>query len=110
MSESPNIHVRNYDHYNKALGKHITSKRHYEEEMKRQGCVPFEKGQELVAKSRANQRKDYKISDESARFMNEVKLTADKKGNVKLGDRAIDYLNSLKLKDSKHRPGYSGGS
>jgi len=30
-----------YEHYNNALGKHITSKKDYQESMKRAGCEPF---------------------------------------------------------------------
>jgi len=38
-----NIIVKSYSGYNRALGKHITSKKDYFETMKKMGCAPSDK-------------------------------------------------------------------
>lgn len=91
------IKVKNYEHYNRALGKHIHSKKHYQEECARQGMISFDRAELLASKSRieseAKQKKG--ISKKAYEIIKAAKLRADKKGNVKLGDRTIDAIKSL---------------
>ena len=91
-----NIIVKRYSHYNRSLGKHIRSKKHYEEEMKKGGYVSYEKGQEQVKKWEKDHRKDYKGMSPAARAINQyARQIKDKKGNVKLGGRAIKAMEDL---------------
>lgn len=68
------IIVRNYEHMNHALGKYITSKRHYENEMAKGGFVPFEQGQKMAEAHK--KRKEYKPS---AKCVEVVKTLLNKK-------------------------------
>lgn len=85
------IIVKNYSHYNRALGKYIKSKRHYQNEMAKQGMVSYEKGRKLAEK--AKKEKPYKISDKALAIINSTH--PDSKGKVKLSDRAIDGMKDL---------------
>ena len=87
-----NIIVRKYDGFNRTLGKHIRSKRHYQNEMAKQGFVSWEEGQRLVDRAKEKSRTDHKPSDKAMKFMFAMKSKADKKGKVKLDDRAVDYM------------------
>ena len=87
------IITKKYEHYNRSLGKYITSKKHYESEMAKGGFVSYEKGQQMAESARAKNHKDYKgLSNKTMKFLNEVKQMADKKGNIKPSDRFIDGL------------------
>ena len=90
-----NIIVKNYEHYNRALGKHINSKRQYKDEMKRQGMVSSEKGDEMAAKAKEQAKRDYKPTRETLQFIESVRQRTDKNGNVKLGGRQIDYMKKV---------------
>jgi hypothetical protein len=88
-----NIIVRNYEHYNRAMGKYITSKAHYEREMQAGGYVPFEKAEQMAEKARSEQTKKYDgLSPEKMRFLNQVKGLAGKKGNIEVTDRFVKGL------------------
>ena len=105
----PHIKVTQYEHFNKSLGKHITSKKHYKEEMQKSGCVSFEEGERLASKARSN-RPQYKPSEKAESFMREVRQTADKNGKVKLSDRAIDHMKKLGVKfEGRSVPNGKGG-
>lgn len=61
----PNIIVRNYEHINRSFskwdtpyGKRIHSKKHYEEECKKEGMIPYERAQEQAEKTRREQTTD----------------------------------------------------
>lgn len=85
--------VKKWEHYNKALGKHIPSKRAYNEEMKRQGMVSFDKGKQMAQDARERSRRPYKVDNETYKFMNS--LNADKNGKVKLGSKQLDYMKKI---------------
>jgi len=57
-----NIIVKKYEHFNRAMGKYITSKKHYEKEMAAGGFVPFEKGEQMAESARAKNHKNYFLS------------------------------------------------
>ena len=96
--------VKKYDGYNRALGKHITSKRHYNDEMKRQGMVSFEKGQAMADKAQEKMHKDYKLKDETRRFLKNINKTKD--GKVNLSGREMAYMKKVGVdfRKPKERP------
>ena len=93
----PHIKVPHYEHFNKALGKQLTSKKHYHEELKKAGCVQFEEGERIAEKARSK-RPAYKLSEKAGNFLREVRQTADKNGKLKLSDRAIDHMKKIGVK------------
>ena len=94
------IKIKNYEHYNRAMGKYISSRKHYKEEMARGGYINYDKAKEIAEKARKEGRKDYKPSAETRSFLNS--LRPDKKGKVELSDRQIDYMKSkMETDDNK---------
>ncbi len=103
-----NIIIKNYEHFNRALGTPITSRAHYEKEMHKQGCVPFEEGQNIVDKARRGMHMPYVLSDKAETLVRQVAMK-DKKG-FKLSDREIDAMKDIGV--SINRPedrGTQGG-
>ena len=92
------IIVKNYEHYNRAMGKYISSRKQYEQEMAKGGYVPFEDGCQMadIAKER-NQKKYDGLSADKMRFLNQVKNMADRKGNIPLTDRFVKGLKEHKV-------------
>ena len=87
---NPQIKVKNYEHFNKALpnwdnkdGKYISSRNQYESECKKAGLTKF-------TEPSNSPNPTPKANPETRTFLNS--LNADKKGNVKLSDRQIDYM------------------
>ena len=97
---------KDISHYNRALDKHIRTRKQYNDEMKRQGMVSREKGDELAKKAIEKGKQDYKPTKEHVQFLNSVKNRADKNGNVKLGGRQLEYMKKIgcQLKAPKERP------
>ena len=89
------IKVKNWEHYNHAMGKYITSRAHYEKEMAKGNFIPFKESEKIVARARRDRDKPYKPSKEALDIMKSARATADKKGNVKLGSRAVDGMKKL---------------
>ena len=88
-----NIIVKNYQHHNRALGKYISSKAQYENEMAKQGYIPFEQAEVLAERARTGQRKEYKgLSKQAMEVCKAAKDQADKKGNLKASSRLIDGM------------------
>ena len=104
------IHIRpSYEHYNRSLNKHIKSKKHYKEEMRRQGMVSQEKGDYLAERAREKMRKPYKVEPETLRFLKEVKM-GSKNGKVKLSGRQIEYMEKVGVNFKKPEDkGLKGG-
>lgn len=100
----PAIIVKNYEFYSQAMGKHITSKRQYQEEMAKGGYVTFERAEEIAAKARRDNKKGYALSEKAKDIIATAKNSADRKGNVKLGDKAVDALKSMGMKFDKDLP------
>jgi hypothetical protein len=80
-------------HYNRAMGKVITSERQYKEEMKRGGYCSQEDATSIARRAREKSNKAYAPSDKARAILNS--LHPDRKGKVKLSDRAIDGLKSM---------------
>ncbi len=74
---------KNYEHYNRAMGKHIRSKRHYQEEMRKGGFVSAEKGNRLAENHEKEQK--WKPSKDCVDVIKAIKNAADKNGNIVLG-------------------------
>jgi len=90
-----NIICRNYDHYNRALQKHISSKKEYEYEMKRGGFVPYEEAEKMVEEHNRGKVKKYEPSEKAESIIRAASLMKDSKGNIKAGDRLIDGMKSV---------------
>ena len=107
------IIVKKYAHYNRALNKFISSKRDYNNEMARQGMVPFEEGKAIAEKAKAESMKKYELCQKSKDIISTVHAIKDSKGNVKLSDRTIDAMKEVvvSFNDSKCPSHYkkSGG-
>ena len=76
------IIVKNYEHYNRALGTYIRSKQHYTEEMKKRGFVSLEEGQRLADKH--NVEKKWKPSKDCIDVIQAIKNAGDRKRNIVL--------------------------
>lgn len=98
------IIVKNYAHFNNAMGKHITSKAHYEKEMVKGGYITYEQSERIASQVRREQRKDYKPSQKMIDIVNTAKNSA-KKGKVKLSDRTIDAMKSMGIDIKAHHKG-----
>jgi hypothetical protein len=95
----PNIIVKNYEHYNRSLGKYISSKKQYDEEMKKGGFVSFEKGCEIAERAREKLHKDYKeLSPKATEIIKFAQLISDKKGNIKPSDKLIDGIKEVGMR------------
>ena len=77
-----NIIVRNYEHYNSSMGKYISSKKQYYEEMKKGGYIPLEEAKQ-VSESR-NKQKTWTPSKECLDVTRELYNKKDK--TIRLGD------------------------
>ena len=99
----------NYEGYNRALGKYISTKRQYENEMQRQGMVSQEKGEELARKAKERNQKPYVLGDKTKDLLTYANSIKDRKGNIKLGDRAIDAMKKMGMKFERPNVSGSGG-
>lgn len=94
---------KHYQGYNKAMGKYIYNKSHYEEEMKNGGYVSYDEAQEIVAAKKA-QKKQYTTSKTAHEILEACKSSTDKKGNVRMPDRAVDALKDMGMKFDRSLP------
>ena len=78
-----NVIIKNYQHYNRALGMHISNKKQYDYEMKSRGFVSLEEGNRLA--ERHQEQKKWTPSDECIDVIKAIKSASDKKGNIVLG-------------------------
>ena len=113
----PNIIIKNYEHFNKALpnwdspkGKYIRSKAHYQEELAKSGMKQVEE----VGQVSSPKRKEYTLSPKAREIINSSSRIKDKNGNVKLSDRQIDAMRSMgaigkKIPDYMKVPQGKGG-
>lgn len=93
----PHIQVKNYYHFNRAMNKHISSKKQYNEEMKRGGYCTFEQAERIAAKKNAQHKGGYSgLSKNAQDIVNTVRQQNPK--SFKLSDRAIDAMKSLGVK------------
>lgn len=81
-----------YNHFNRELGMQIHSEKHYKEVLKRRGLCTQEEGDDLARRAIRDARKDYKIDQNTEKFLASIRDTASKDGKVKLGSRALDFM------------------
>jgi len=86
------IIIRNYEHHNKSFknwdsqrGKYISSKKQYDEEMKKGGYVPYD------GNGKPEQKK-WIPSDNLKKSLHQLKDRADKKGKLPLDDGLVRQL------------------
>lgn len=103
----PYIHVRNYEHINRAFdnwdtpyGKRVRNKAHYEQLMKEQGMISTEEAQRRGYNKCDGQRKEYELKDETRKFLYSAKTVADKNGKVRLSGKQKEFLLKRKLKEN----------
>lgn len=90
------IIVKKYEHYNRAFGKYISSKKQYDEEMAKGGYVPFEQGEEMARKARERLHKPYTgLSPKAEEIIRTAGNMKDKKGNLKASSKLIDGMKEL---------------
>ncbi len=97
------IIVRNYEHVNRSLpnwdtpkGKYISSRRQYEDELKRGGFVAYEDGLRIAEQS---SKIEYKgLSTQAENVIKAARLSSDRKGRIKPSDRLIDGMKSVGVK------------
>ncbi len=92
------IIVKNWSHYNSALGTYVKSKDHYDTLMKKGNYVPYE---EQCERSKSSGNKPYVTSNKALEIIKAAKCSKDRKGNVKLSDRTIDAMKSIGAIDKK---------
>ena len=89
------VHIitgKGYRGFNRALGKEIRGKQHYNDELKRANCIPKEEADAIARKKSAP--KPYAAS----RKVHDIVRSCgrpDKNGKVRLPDRAIDELKRI---------------
>ena len=86
---------KGYEHYNRAMGKWITSKAHYKEEMKKGGYVTEGESNDMVASWESKHKTSYKPSKDCHEIIETLKHKADKKGNVKMPEKCVEKLEEM---------------
>lgn len=94
------IIVKKYDHFNRTLNKHITSKKQYKEEMRKQGYVSWEEGERLAKKAREEAQKKYQISEKALGVIKSAKQMS-RDGKIKCGDRLIEGMREVGVRFDK---------
>lgn len=91
------------------MGKHISSKKQYEEEMKRGGYCTFEQAESLASKAKRENHKPYTgLSKEAQGIVSTIKQ--QNKKNFKLSDRTIDAMQKLGVRFERvDKPSDKGG-
>ena len=89
------IIVKNYEHFNRALGKYIGSKKEYEYEMAKGNYIPFDKAEKIAEKRRKEMYKNYdRPSEKAIALMKDIK-NSGKNGKIKLSDRQINAMKEV---------------
>jgi len=78
---------QNYEHYNRALGSYVTSKRDYEEKMKKAGCEPY--NPEKVLKKA---HKPYTPSKDAREIVRHIQANTDKDGIAHISGKAREWI------------------
>ena len=97
-----NIIIKSYEHLNRSFpkwdtpkGKYISSKRQYDEELKRGGFVEYEKGCR-IAEQKKSQKVDYKgLTPQAENVIRAAHNISDRKGHIKPSDRLIDGMKEV---------------
>lgn len=92
------IIVKNWSHYNSALGTYVKNKDHYDSLMKKGGYVSYE---EQNDRCKDNGNKPFVLSKEAGDVIKAAKLKRDGKGRVKLDGKLGDKLVSMGVLNKK---------
>lgn len=92
-----NIIVKDYQHFNNSMGKYITSKHHYDNEMAKGGYIPYEKAQ-AIAESVKNRQRKYELSPKAKAVIESAKNSTDSKGKVHYSDRLKQGMKEVGVK------------
>lgn len=90
-----------HSHYNRELGMQIRNEAHYKDVLKRRGLCTKEEGDDLAHRATEKQRKEYRVDEDTRKFLSEIKNTASKDGKVQLGGRAIEFMKKKGVKFEK---------
>lgn len=90
-------------HYNRALGKVITSERQYKDEMKRGNYISYDECKDKVNNNLKKQR-EWCVPNDVKEWCKEVWAQGDQKGNVKLSGRQIDALKNKGMASASKAP------
>lgn len=99
----PSIIIKNYEHYNRALGCHVKNKDHYDRLMKEGNYISYE---ESIERSKDNGKKPYNLSEKGWDIIKAAKNSKDKNGRVKLSDRTIDAMKEIGAIKTQKVPSY----
>ena len=99
------IHVKNYEHTNRALGnwdtprgKYISSKKQYFNELAKQGMMPYEEATKITdLKEEAAKNKPLLPSQDTKDILRYAQTHADSEGNVKLSGKIVDLMVEKKI-------------
>lgn len=95
--------VKKYEHYNRAMGKYISSRQQYNEEMSRGGYVSQEKAEQMVDSYEAKRaRKEYTPSKDFVAILDAVK-TRKKSKCKSFDDRTIEGIKELNIFTDKEK-------
>ena len=96
--------IKNFEpHYNSALGKVITSRRQYDEEIKKGGYISYEEAKEQTEKNLESRR--WKgVSEEAREWCKGVAAKAKRDGSVSLSGREIDALKQRNMVMDRRLP------
>ncbi len=83
-----NIIVKRYEHFNRSMGKYISSKAQYDNEMARGNYIPQDKADAIAKSVQDKKTKKYTASADTYALIDAAKVQKD--GTIKLSDRAID--------------------
>ena len=104
------IIVKNYEHFNRAMGKHITSKKQYKEEMAKGGYVTFKEGERLASKHKKENRQTYDNPKSMDLIRDVSMMKPDKHGKIKLSGRQIEAMKKAGVNfDPKFKPTHIKG-
>ena len=92
---SSQVIVKSWEHYNRALDVNITSKKHYFETLRKQGCCTWKEGERLVAEAKRKKKKEYTVSKEALEVMQTARQSADFKGNIRPDEKLIDGMQKV---------------
>jgi len=101
------IKVKHYEHFNRSLpnwdtpkGKYISSRKQYEEEMKKGGFVDYDEGCKRAQQNKNNKGEYTGLSSCATSVIKAARLQSDKKGRIKPSGRLLDAMKEVGVKFS----------
>ena len=101
------IIIKKYQHVNRSFagwdtpkGKYISSKKQYDEEMKKGGFVGYEEGRK-VAEQVNSKSYNRELSPKAKDVIKAARLMSDRKGKIKPSDKLIDAMKEVGVNFNK---------